>query len=149
LAQSPAWLRQRRKEQDRSNHSKTVAVENAVCFNAVPSPSQPHPFFMSELLQKFSLENAKFNSGVYGLILFIWIVVLVCAMTSILSQPFPLRQRIFWCTVVVIAPIIGILAYLPFSFRKEDLPQIFRSKRPRTKRREDSPESETRHRSDD
>jgi len=86
---------------------------------------------MIELLQKFSLQNAKFNAATYSIILIVWLLVLACAATSILSHPFTARQRIFWLGVIIAAPVIGILAYLPFSLNKEDLPQIFRIKRPK------------------
>lgn len=89
---------------------------------------------MSELLSKFSLEAAKFNAQVLAAALLVWALVLGCAISSILSQRLTPKQRIFWIAMVVFLPIIGLLAYLPFSFRKEELPHIFQISRPRLNR---------------
>ena len=62
-------------------------------------------------------------------LLLIWATVLACVISSICAQPFDGRQRIFWIGLVVLLPFLGILAYLPFAFRKEELPHIFRIKR--------------------
>jgi membrane-bound metal-dependent hydrolase YbcI (DUF457 family) len=84
---------------------------------------------MTQLLYKFTLQSAKFHPAVLICVALVWLTVIGCAITSINSQPFTPRQRNFWIVVVTIFPIIGLLAYLPFSFRKEDLPQLFLSKR--------------------
>ncbi len=89
---------------------------------------------MSELLHRFSLQSAKFSPQVIIAALLIWLTVLVCAVTSIMGQPFSKRQRMFWLAVVVFVPLIGVLAYLPFSFRKEELPHAFLMKKDRPKR---------------
>jgi hypothetical protein len=89
---------------------------------------------MTQLLHKFSLESAKFNGQVLGFVLLIWLAVMICALTSIRSQPFTARQRRFWMVIVFFIPILGLLAYLPFSFRREDLPHMFLLKHDRQKR---------------
>ncbi len=88
---------------------------------------------MTTLLYKFTLSAAKFNAETTIAALIIWLVVVACAIGSISAQPFTARQRNFWIAVVALAPIIGLLAYLPFSFRREDLPQVFTMKRDRQK----------------
>ena len=55
----------------------------------------------------------------------IWVCVISCVVSSILNQPFDRKQRVFWVTVVILFPVLGVLAYLPFAFRKENLPVIF------------------------
>jgi hypothetical protein len=80
---------------------------------------------MSELLNRFSLEAAKFNSQVFLSLLLIWIAVVTCAIISVNSQGFSERQRRLWIWIVVGVPLLGLLAYLPFSVRREDLPQVF------------------------
>lgn len=89
---------------------------------------------MQTLLHKFSLQSAQFTSEVTAATLIIWLMVLACVVTSILAQPFTDRQRRFWIALVVLVPIVGLLAYLPFSFRREDLPQLFLMKREKHKR---------------
>ena len=80
---------------------------------------------MSELFNRFTYQDAKFNTQVVLACLGVWLIVLWCAISSILSQPFTRRQRQFWLAVVILLPVIGLLAYLPFSFRREDLPHAF------------------------
>lgn len=80
---------------------------------------------MSEFLNRFSFQASKLNAQIIACIVVIWLAVLWCAIASILAQPFTRTQRIFWVCVVVLLPLVGLLAYLPFSFRREDLPPIF------------------------
>lgn len=95
---------------------------------------------MSHLLNRFSFQAAKWNSWVILLLLFIWACVLGCVIASILTQPFDRKQRIFWIALVILLPFVGLLSYLPFAFRKEDLPHIFlrKSKRHRKKKAAES-----------
>ena len=95
---------------------------------------------LSHILNHFSLQAAKWSSSVLITLLIVWLAVLGCIYSSILTQPFERRQRIFWLLAVTLLPIIGVLTYLPFAFRKEELPHIFlrKSKRPR-KARPDNP----------
>jgi len=80
---------------------------------------------MSEILNRFSLEAAKFNSQVFLSLLLIWIAMVYCATISVNSQGFSERQRRLWIWIIVCVPLLGLLAYLPFSIRREDLPQVF------------------------
>ena len=80
---------------------------------------------MSEILNRFSLDAAKFNSQVFVSLLLIWIAMVYCATISINSQGFSARQRRLWIWIVICVPLLGLLAYLPFSIRREDLPQVF------------------------
>src|ERR1700744_560198 len=80
---------------------------------------------MSEILNRFSLEAAKFNLQIFFSLLLIWGALLVCGVTSINSQGFSERQRRLWLWIIFCVPILGLLAYLPFSIRPEDLPQVF------------------------
>lgn len=63
------------------------------------------------------------------ILLIIWGGVVMCAISSILSQPFDRKQQCFWIAMVVLFPFLGILSYLPFAFRKEELPHIFLRKK--------------------
>ncbi|RYD71969.1 MAG: hypothetical protein EOP84_23980 [Verrucomicrobiaceae bacterium] len=79
---------------------------------------------MSELLERFSFQYAKFNFQVGLCLVIVWLAVLTCAVSSILAQPFTRKQRIFWLLMVLLLPGLGLLAYLPFSFNKEQLPDF-------------------------
>jgi hypothetical protein len=79
---------------------------------------------MRQLLSRFSLEAAKFNWQVFLCLLVIWAVLVCCAVISINSQGFSQAQRRVWLWVVTCVPLFGLLVYLPFSIRRDDLPQI-------------------------
>jgi hypothetical protein len=91
---------------------------------------------MSQLLYHFSFQAAKWNSLVLLALTIIWAGVLACVISSIVSQPFDRKQRAFWIAIVILVPFLGVLSYLPFAFRKEELPHIFlrKRKRPRKKK---------------
>ena len=90
------------------------------------SPGSPYSIIsMSDIFSRFSLHAAKFNGQVWLCLAVIWLVVLGCAITSIYAQPFSARQQKFWISAVVFIPLLGVLAYLPFSFRREQLAQLF------------------------
>lgn len=80
---------------------------------------------MSEILNRFSLEAAKFSGQVFLALFLIWATMVVCAIASLHSQGFTDRQRRVWLWIILGVPLLGILAYLPFSIRREDLPQLF------------------------
>ncbi len=80
---------------------------------------------MSEILNRFSLETAKFNGQVFLSLFLIWVAMVVCGVISLNSQGFSERQRRLWMWIIVGVPLLGLLAYLPFSVRREDLPQLF------------------------
>lgn len=99
---------------------------------------------MSEILNRFSLSSAKWNDQVAISVLLLWLAIVGCAISSIVAQPFSSVQRRFWIAVVICLPIMGVLAYLPFSFRHEDLPHAFmRSAKDRNKRSGKRPGSAT------
>jgi hypothetical protein len=80
---------------------------------------------MSEILNRFTLEAAKFNAQVFLSLFLIWAAMVLCAVLSLNSQGFSERQRRLWIWIIVGVPLLGLLAYLPFSDRREDLPQLF------------------------
>jgi hypothetical protein len=80
---------------------------------------------MSELLNRFSLSTAKWNLPIALCLLVLWCAMVACTISSICAQPFSPAQRRFWILVVIFLPLFGVLAYLPFSFRREDLPNAF------------------------
>ena len=89
---------------------------------------------MSEILNRFSLEAAKFNAQVVICLLIIWAAVVACAIVSIHSQNFSERRRWMWIGIVVGIPLFGLLVYLPFSVRLEDLPHLFLMARQKERR---------------
>jgi hypothetical protein len=70
---------------------------------------------MRESLNRFSLDAVKFNDQMLICLIAIWLVVIGTAISSIYSQPFSKKQRLFWVLVVICLPIVGVLIYLPFS----------------------------------
>ena len=80
---------------------------------------------MTAIFSRFSIHAAKFNGQVWLCLAVIWLVVLACAITSIYAQSFSARQQRFWISTVIFIPLLGVLAYLPFSFRREQFAQLF------------------------
>jgi hypothetical protein len=84
---------------------------------------------MSEIMYKFSGDAVKVDGQMLACALLVWFIVLGCALSSVLTQPFSKKQRTFWAFVVLGLPLLGLLAYLPFSIRKENYPGLFNSKK--------------------
>lgn len=70
---------------------------------------------MRESLNRFSLDAVKFNDQMMICLVAIWLVVIGTAISSVYSQPFSKKQRLFWTFLIVCLPIVGLLVYLPFS----------------------------------
>lgn len=94
---------------------------------------------MTELLHKFSIENARYNSTILLCAGSLWLIVLACVVSSILSQQLSRRQRLFWLLLVIFVPLFGALAYLPFSIPRDELPQFFLMRSPSRPRRTGAP----------
>lgn len=90
---------------------------------------------MPEFVNRLDLQSIKFNAYVAITMLAVWLTVLGCVISSIRSRPFNSAQRRFWISVVVLVPVGGLLAYLPFSFSREDLPHAFLLKRKKGRKR--------------
>ncbi|MGC8829989.1 MAG: PLDc N-terminal domain-containing protein [Verrucomicrobiia bacterium] len=84
---------------------------------------------MSEILNRFSVDAMKMNSQVIACMIIIWFFVLLCTLSSINKQPFTSRQRMFWIIIVTALPLVGVLIYLPFSFRIESYPSLILMKK--------------------
>lgn len=61
----------------------------------------------------------------------VWLAVVACTLSSIRSRPFRRRAKIVWSLVVVLLPLFGLLAYLPFSLNEELFPYIGFWRKPR------------------
>ena len=77
---------------------------------------------------KFGLESIKWNDQILACMIVIWIIVVACAVSSVLSQSFERNRRIVWLVLIIGLPLFGLLAYLPFSVKREGLPQIFHAR---------------------
>ena len=80
---------------------------------------------MSEFLSRFTFQIDKLTGQVWIIAVALWVAIVACAISSILNQPFSSRQRAVWLILVTLIPIFGLLAYLPFSIRRDDLPTAF------------------------
>ncbi|HON06501.1 MAG TPA: PLDc N-terminal domain-containing protein [Verrucomicrobiota bacterium] len=79
---------------------------------------------MSGILNRFSVDAIKMDEQVIACMVIIWFFVLLCTLSSINKQPFTSKQRLFWMIVVTALPLVGVLLYLPFSFRIEMYPSL-------------------------
>lgn len=80
---------------------------------------------MSELFSRFHFQESSLTFQVWAAAALIWFAVMVCTISSILGQPFSPRQRFVWIVIVAAIPLLGLLAYLPFSIRRDELPTAF------------------------
>jgi uncharacterized membrane protein YoaK (UPF0700 family) len=80
---------------------------------------------MRDLLDRFTLDAIKFDYQVLAALLVIWFFVVGCAIHSVFSQRTKRSSRVAWSLFLIFCPIIGVLFYLPFSFRLENYPDLF------------------------
>lgn len=80
---------------------------------------------MREIFSRFTFQESKLTTLIWLFAAILWLMVVSCAVASICAQPFSKRQRYAWITIVVCVPILGLLAYLPFSIRRDELPTAF------------------------
>ena len=77
------------------------------------------------LSRQFTLQSANAHSAqVWFCVAAIWIIVVICTLTSIYSRPFSRAMKAWWSAIVVLAPLLGVLAYLPFSVSGELFPYL-------------------------
>jgi hypothetical protein len=76
---------------------------------------------MPGFIYKLDFNPDKLDGFMWVIIIGVWLVVLACALGSIFARrpPLPPSQRRFWALVVLFVPIFGVLAYLPFSVKRE------------------------------
>ena len=82
---------------------------------------------MRDLLGRFSLDAVKFDSQLLVCALFVWVLVLVCSVFSIIHQSFTRKQRWFWILMIVCLPGLGLLVYLPFSLGRTHPSRSYRT----------------------
>lgn len=85
---------------------------------------------MSSILDRFSLDAIKFDYQVLVGLVIIWLFTIGCALHSVHTQGFSRQRRVIWSLIIICLPVIGILLYLPFSFRLEHYPDLFIWKKP-------------------
>jgi uncharacterized membrane protein YhaH (DUF805 family) len=69
--------------------------------------------------------------GIWICVAILWIVVVVCTLSSIASRPFRRSTKRLWAALVIAVPLLGVLAYLPFSVSEELFPYIGFWRKPR------------------
>jgi hypothetical protein len=94
---------------------------------------------MSELLSRFTFQESKLTTQIWVVAAGLWFTILLCTISSILVQPFTKKQRFFWIALVTLVPIFGLLAYLPFSIRRDELPTAFLIRGTAKDRKKDAP----------
>jgi hypothetical protein len=81
----------------------------------------------------FTLESpCLLFPGVWVCAAIIWLTVVICALTSVWSRPFGRWQKALWSLLVVGIPIVGLVAYLPFSLGQELFPLLGFWRNPRS-----------------
>ena len=88
-----------------------------------------------KLLYRFDFQTAHWDFRVAACLALIWLVILACAISSIRSQGMGTAQQRMWMIFVTVAPVVGLLAYLPFSVRRDEMPHYFRFRSNKTRQR--------------
>jgi len=70
------------------------------------------------LTNLLKLQPQNLIPGVGYVAVFIWLMVVACALFSIRSQKFGAVWKIFWALVVVGIPMVGLLAYCGYCLTK-------------------------------
>jgi len=91
---------------------------------------------MSTLFEKlsnyFTLSSPVVSYvGVWIAAAIIWLVVVACTLSSISTRAFRTPVKVFWAVIVVAVPLVGVLAYLPFSLSEGTFPYIGFWRKPR------------------
>lgn len=79
---------------------------------------------MGDLLNRFSFSDPKWNLQIAACMIIIWLALVICTLSSLSSQGFTRRQRLFWILIITGIPLLGILIYLPFSIRLDNYPTL-------------------------
>lgn len=72
------------------------------------------------IINKFSLDSIKFGLSIAFCLLVIWVAVALCAVCSVNETIRSPKARIAWMVFILAVPVVGLLAYLPFSTEKVD-----------------------------
>ena len=88
-----------------------------------------------KLLYRFDFQAAHWDMRVAAFLFLVWLVILACAISSIRSQGFSPAQERLWIGLVVFLPLVGLLAYLPFSVRHDEMPHYFRFRSSKNRQR--------------
>lgn len=57
---------------------------------------------------------------IYLLLVLVWLIVAVFLLISILKRKdMKTPMKIFWCVVIVMAPIVGLVIYLVYNYNRE------------------------------
>ena len=63
------------------------------------------------------LSNVLF---IYLLVVLIWLIVAVVALMSIIKRKdMAILLKIFWCAIIVLAPVVGLVIYLVYKYNEE------------------------------
>ena len=88
---------------------------------------------MSEILDRFSLSAIKFDVPTLLGMIFAWLIVVACALKSVWTRGISKRNAFVWSLLIVFCPVVGVLIFLPFSFRLDHYPDLFIWKKNRQK----------------
>lgn len=79
-----------------------------------------------KLLYRFDFQTAHFDARIGFCLVLVWALIVACAISSIRSRAMSTGQQRLWIVIVTFVPVVGLLAYLPFAVRRDDMPHYFR-----------------------
>lgn len=81
---------------------------------------------LSNFLQRFDFSNPNVTGEILFFVAVIWLVVVSCTIWSICVRTRGWAARLFWIAAVVALPVVGVVAYLPFSMDHDALQAFVR-----------------------
>jgi len=67
---------------------------------------------LDPILQKLDLSGPNLGKQALTLCIILYVIVVVCTISSIAGQGFKSRTKLLWTATVVFVPFLGILCYL-------------------------------------
>ncbi len=81
---------------------------------------------LTSFLQRFDFSQPNVTGEILFFVAIIWLIVVSCAIWSICIRTRGWPARLFWIVAVVCLPVVGVLAYLPFSMDHDALQAFVR-----------------------
>lgn len=77
-----------------------------------------------QISQYLDFSGPNLNVQVALCALAIWLAMIGCGVSSVLSKGFSTERKRFFLILICAVPVLGLLYYLPFSLQKESVPFV-------------------------
>jgi hypothetical protein len=81
---------------------------------------------LSNFLSRFDFSHPNVTSEILFFVAILWLIVVSCTVWSVCLRMRGWPARFFWIAAVVFLPVVGVVAYLPFSMDHDALQAFVR-----------------------